>query len=194
MPSSCKASRLPTAASFDTRTAEQRPKPQPIRRRASCARVRDAPQALCGRRPSPSGRGSHDDACARACWVDRSASRVDLRIAIVGEKIGRPGLKRANADSAAKADATKRRAGKMNAALEALLQGRAYAAPARASQSRQRRHQGKSGELSRPELRSGQSGGTGEYRSVRQVASRRSKNSAISSNASRVSGAESLKM
>jgi hypothetical protein len=195
MPSSCKASRLPFAASFDTRTAEQRPKPQTIRRTASCGRARGALQAPCGRRPSPSGRESHGDACARACWVDRSASRVDLRIAIVGEKrSGAPGLKRANADSAATADATKRRAGKMNAALEAPLQGRAYAAPARASQSRQRRDPAQIRRRRPAELPSGRSRRAREYRSVRQVASRRSKNSAISSNASRVSGAASLKM
>ncbi len=139
MPSSCKASRLPSAASSPTRERpdSDRSRSEPIRRRASCARARGAPQAPCGRRPSPSGRESHGGACARACWVDRSASRVGLRIPIVGEKIGRaPDLKRANANSAATADATKRRAGKMNAALEAPLQGRAYAAPARASQSR----------------------------------------------------------
>ena len=43
--------------------------------------------------------------------------------------------KRGNADLAATADLTKRQAEKMNAALEAPLQGRAYAAPAPASQS-----------------------------------------------------------
>jgi hypothetical protein len=107
-----------------------------IRRRASCGRARGALQAPCGRRPSPSGRESHDDACARACWVDRSASRSSLRIPVVGGKNrAPPDLTRANADSAATADSTKRRAEKMNAALEAPLQGRAYAAPAPASQS-----------------------------------------------------------
>ena len=108
---------------------------QSIRRRASYARARGARQALYGRRPSPSGRESRDGACARACWVDRSASRSSLRIPVVGGKNRAPlDLKRANADSAA-TELTKRRAGKMNAALEAPLQGRAYAAPAPASQS-----------------------------------------------------------
>ena len=139
MPSSCKASRLPSAASSPTceRPGGDRSRGESIRRRASCARALGAPQALCGRRPSPSGSESRDGACARACWVDRSASRVDLRISSRRRKNRAwPVLKRANADSAATADATKRRAGKMNAALEAPLQGRAYAAPARASQSR----------------------------------------------------------
>jgi hypothetical protein len=44
-------------------------------------------------------------------------------------------LKRANADSAATADSTKRRAEKTNAALTRRCKARAYAAPARASQS-----------------------------------------------------------
>ena len=109
---------------------------QPIRRRASCGPARGALQAPCGPPPSPSGRESRDDACARACWVDRSASRSSLRIPVVGGKNrAPPDLTRANADSAATADSTKRRAEKMNAALEAPLQGRAYAAPAPASQS-----------------------------------------------------------
>jgi hypothetical protein len=55
---------------------------------------------------------------------------------IVGGKIEpSPDLKRTNAGSAVTANATKRRAGKTNAALHAPLQGGAYAAPARASQS-----------------------------------------------------------
>ena len=62
---------------------------QPIRRRASCGPARGALQAPCGPPPSPSGRESRDDACARACWVDKSASRSSLRIPIVGGKIER---------------------------------------------------------------------------------------------------------
>jgi hypothetical protein len=109
---------------------------QPIKRRASCGRAHGALQALCGRRPSPSGSESRDGACARACWVDRSASQVSLRIPIAGGK-NRALLdpKRANADSAGTGDLTKRRAEKTNAALTRRFKARAYAAPAPASQS-----------------------------------------------------------
>jgi hypothetical protein len=58
-------------------TAAPRP---PVRRRASCARGRGARSKPCGRRPSPCGRETRDGACARACWVDRSASPLNLRI------------------------------------------------------------------------------------------------------------------
>jgi hypothetical protein len=109
---------------------------QPVRRRASCGPARGALQAPCGRRLSPSGRESRDDACARACWVDKSASRSSLRIPIAGGKNRAPlDLKRANADSAATTESTKRRAEKTNAALTRRCKARAYAAPARASQS-----------------------------------------------------------
>ena len=49
---------------------------RPVRRRASCGRARAWRRSPCGRRPSPSGRESRDGACAPACWVDRSASRL----------------------------------------------------------------------------------------------------------------------
>ena len=76
-PSSRKALRLHSApSSRPERTVRRRPKAEggPIRRRASCGRARAARRAPCGRPPSPSGRESHDGACAPACWVDRSAS------------------------------------------------------------------------------------------------------------------------
>ncbi len=45
-----------------------------FRRKAACGPERDGPRSPYGRRPSPCGRESHAGACARACWVDRSAS------------------------------------------------------------------------------------------------------------------------
>jgi hypothetical protein len=109
---------------------------KPIRRIASCGRARGALQALCGRRPSPSGSESRDGACARACWADRSASPASLQIPIVSGKIERgPILNAQTPTRPLRPDATKRRAEKMNAALDAPLQGRAYAAPAGPSQS-----------------------------------------------------------
>ena len=52
-----------------------------LRRSAACGRAHAASRSPCGRPWLPCGRESHADACAPACWVDRSASRMDLRIA-----------------------------------------------------------------------------------------------------------------
>jgi hypothetical protein len=85
----------------------------------------------------------------------------------------------------------------MNAALEAPLQGRAYAAPARASQSRARRDQAEGAGTIRCSLVEAARGAIKSAANIvpfSQVASRQSKKSAISPNASRVSGADSLKM
>ena len=122
----------------DTRTAGRRPKPKASRsggellaaaRAARCKHLAAADRRRAG-------------AKAVTTLAHELAGLIgplhgsSLRIPIVGGKNRAPlDLKRANADSAATADATKRRAGKMNAALHAPLQGRAYAAPARASQS-----------------------------------------------------------
>ena len=52
-----------------------------FRHSAACGRARAARRLPCGRPWLPCGCESHADACAPACWVDRSASRMDLRIA-----------------------------------------------------------------------------------------------------------------
>src|SRR5216683_5072083 len=50
------------------------------RRRAACVPSSGARREPCVRRRSPNGRGSHDGACGRSCWVDKCASRHGLRL------------------------------------------------------------------------------------------------------------------
>jgi len=45
-----------------------------VRPKASCGHARGARREPCGHRASPSGRGSHGDACARGGWAGRCAS------------------------------------------------------------------------------------------------------------------------
>ncbi len=49
-----------------------------VRRSVACDRARAGPPPPCGRRWSPCGRGNHAGACAPACSVDRSASRLSV--------------------------------------------------------------------------------------------------------------------
>jgi hypothetical protein len=51
-----------------------------VRRSAACGPGHAAWRSLCDRPWLPSGRGIRDGACAPACSVDRSASRVFLRV------------------------------------------------------------------------------------------------------------------
>ena len=53
--------------------------PPGIRRSGACGRARGGPRRPCGRPWWPCGRENRDGACARACSVDRSVSRVSLR-------------------------------------------------------------------------------------------------------------------
>lgn len=83
------------------RGEEIRPMPQPVhsgamapsfRRSAACARVRAGPRSPGGRPWWRCGRGNRDGACAQACSVGRSASRLSLRWCRDGSIRGRATL------------------------------------------------------------------------------------------------------
>ena len=59
-----------------TRNRLRRNRPQRrVRPTGACGPWRDAPPKPGGRPPSPSSRGTRGDACERACWADKCASR-----------------------------------------------------------------------------------------------------------------------